>query len=248
MKAKILFQLFLLSGLGIIYITMKSDINGKYNGGTSCSPCHGNQNVATTVAITGLPSLFVTGQTYPLTFTVTNATNPKAGFNIAASAGSFIAGTGSKINGGGAQITHTSPMTAVSNVTTFTFSWKAPNTTAAVSFNAVGNAVNDDQNDSNADQWNSTTLTINGSFPAGVSEVEKNFLKCYPNPSTDKVCIEGVHTQNIQVYNLSGQKMNVASTQSNNNCTLDCSKLAAGTYFVIVHEEGKLLKATFVKQ
>ena len=248
MKSKFLFQLFLLSGLGIIFITMKSDINGKFNNGTSCGNCHGNVNAATTVALTGLPATFVTGQTYPLTLTITNATNTKADFNVAASGGTFIAGAGSKINGMATQITHLSPASAVNNVTTFSFSWKAPNNLVQVTFNAAGNAVNDDGSDSAADQWNIDTHTLNGSYPAGSGDVAKELLKCYPNPATEQVIIEGVQADKILVYNVVGKKIDVAYNIEGNKSILKCNQLANGTYFVLVFENGKILKTTFVKE
>lgn len=248
MKSKFLFQLFLLSGLGIIFITMKSDVNGKFNNGTTCGNCHGNANAATTVALTGLPATFVTGQTYPLTLTITNATNTKAGFNVAASGGTFIAGAGSKINGMANQITHTSPASAVNNVTTFSFSWKAPNNLVQVTFNAAGNAVNDDGSDSPADQWNLDTHTLNGSYPAATTDVTNDILKCYPNPATEQVRIEGIQADKIVVYSILGKQINVPYTIQGNQSILECNQLANGTYFVLAFENGNILKTSFVKQ
>ncbi len=222
MKSKILFQLFLLSALGVIYLTMESNSAGKFNNGNTCGNCHGSLNAATSVIISGLPSLFVTGQTYPLSVIITNATNTKAGFNVSANGGTFIAGVGSKINVAATQITHTTPMNAVNNVTTFSFSWTAPNTTSQVTFNVAGNAVNGDNGDSGADQWNTSSESINGTFPTSVNELSKEFLKTYPNPATEKVIIEGVHADNIFVYNINGEKLNVNFHNYGDKCILDC--------------------------
>ena len=137
----ILSPLFLFASLAMIYITTSSSSTGNVaSSGTSCGSCHGSKNTATTVNLTGLPASYVPGQSYTLTFTVANATNAYAGCNIAASAGTFTAGTGTQLMG--SQITHTAPKAAVSGVTTFTCSWTAPATAGSVTFNAAGNAVN----------------------------------------------------------------------------------------------------------
>lgn len=250
MKRKILFQFLFVGGLAAIFTTLKSDSNGKYNGGTSCSSCHGNMNTNTTVVLTGLPSTFVTGQTYPLSFAISNATNTKAGFNISTSAGTFTAGSGSKVNGAKTQITHTTPKSAASGTTTFDFTWTAPATIGAVTFLAVGNAVNGDGQDNSSDQWNSTTKTVSGSFPASVNDVEKLALKCYPNPTTNVLTIDNINKFNhVIVFDMTGQQQQVSiSYNSNNSCSINCGSLASGMYFVHASIDGKIATTTFEKK
>lgn len=250
MKSKILSQLFLVVSLGIIYITMSSDKTGVYNGGTSCGSCHGNKNTATTVAITGLPTNYVPGQVYPLTFTVSNSTNPKAGFNILVSGGTFTAGTGSKVNTAKTQITHTAPMVASSGMTTFSFSWTAPATSSTVTFSAVGNAVNGNDSDDSGDQWNTTSATVSGGFPASVNNMDQQTIAVYPNPATEYLVVKGInnHATNITVYNVFGQRMNPTYSSNATDCRIDCSQFASGLYFISAIVEGKEVKASFIRK
>jgi len=248
MKTKILFQLFLLTTLGIVYITMSSDVNGRAMSGTSCGSCHGSQNSATTVLLSGLPASYVPGQTYPLTFTVTNSTNAYAGCNIAATAGTFSAGTGTKIKS--SQITHTSPQAAVSNTTTFTCTWTAPLTGASVTINAVGNAVNNDGNASSADQWNTTTVTLSGAWPAAVNNtIETSYVHCYPNPALDYLTVEGINgdVKNIFLYSLLGQSTKPKFSVEAKTIKIDCRNLSSGLYFLNTIVDGKTMKTSFLK-
>lgn len=248
MKSKILFQLVLFVGLGVVFFTMKSDSNGKYNNGTSCGNCHGNLNAATTVVITGLPSTYTPGQTYNLGVAITNATNTKAGFNLLVSGGTLNAGTGSKVNGAKTQITHTAPMNATGTTTTFNFTWTAPTTIMPVNFSAVGNAVNGDNSDSQADQWNTTTNTISGAWPASVNDINTSAITCYPNPATSQIILDGVHaTDQIVVYSLFGQKVNTTCTYNASKCSIDIAALATGTYYVHGVVNGKHVQTSFIK-
>lgn len=249
-RNKLLFQFFLFSSLGLIYLTMSSDINGRYNGGTSCSSCHGSKNTATTVTINGLPSTFVTGQVYNLTLTIANSTNAKAGCNVMVSAGMLGAGTGSKVNTAKTQLTHTAPKSAVSGTTTFDFTWTAPASTTAVTFSAVGNAVNDDGNASSLDQWNSTTATVPGSFPANVNESTWNSLKIYPNPVYNDLVIEGFAgtPDQLRVFDCFGQCLPVSSRAENGRCVVSCSNLPSGYYFIAGGHQGQQYRASFLKQ
>lgn len=247
MKSKLLFQLLLLTGLGIIHVTLSSDVGGKYNGGTSCGSCHGNKNTATTVALNGLPTTFTPGQTYTLNFTVANSTNSLAGFNIQVSGGTFTAGSGSKVNGTKNQITHTAPMSAVSGVSTFNFSWTAPATTTAVTFNAVGNAVNGNNNDDSGDQWNTLSTSVSGSIPSGVESVDKSTIQLYPNPVNDKFSVSGLQGDAvITVYTLSGQRMEQLRSQAS-EASISSASYPAGLYLVVVEDARGMNRFTLVK-
>ncbi|MBP6455321.1 MAG: T9SS type A sorting domain-containing protein [Chitinophagaceae bacterium] len=251
MKSKFIHSSILFIGLSVIFITMKSDVNGKYNNGTTCGSCHGSTNNATTVSIVGLPSTFITNQSYPLTFVVSNSSLPKAGFNIAVSGGTFTAGSGSKTNGAANQITHTAPATATSGISTFSFNWTAPSTTASVTFNGVGNAVNDDNNDSNVDQWNTTTNTISGANPSELITIEKNIrLNCFPNPTTNFITFENLsfEAKNLHLYNLNGQKISAPYIFVDKNCIFNVQHLNNGVYMIHAEVNNKMVVASFIKQ
>lgn len=243
MKSKILFQFFLLAGLGIIFFTMKSDQNGKYNGGNTCGTCHGSVNTATTVALIGLPATFETGKTYNLTYSITNATNSKAGFNILVSGGTLNAGSGSKVNSAKTQITHTTPKSAVSNVTTFDFTWTAPSTITTVNFTTVGNAVNGNGGDS-GDQWNTASYAVQGGFPASVSSIDRTSLTCFPNPSSMSIQLNGINQDaQVDMYNLQGQRINCNMV----NGVISVSQLTNGLYFIHAVQNGKTFVTSFTK-
>lgn len=250
MKKKILTQFFLLSCLGIMYVTLRSDVNGKYNNGTSCGSCHGNVNAATSVLFSGIPATYVTGQSYPVTFTVSNSTNSKAGFNVAVSAGTLTAGTGSKVNGAKTQITHTAPMTMSGNSATFSFTWTAPTTLGTVTFSGAGNAVNGNNSDDSGDQWNVTTASSTGSFPAGLSENSKPAYSIYPNPVVDQLLLDGsdLRAARLTVMNLWGQVMPVRMERTARGLSFDCRSLSAGIYLLHGQIDGQSFTGSFSKQ
>jgi Secretion system C-terminal sorting domain len=245
---KLLFNLLLISGLAVTFITFKSDSNGRYNAGLACGSCHGSLNSATTTAITGLPATFETGKVYNLSVTVAHATFTKAGFNLACTGGTLAAGTGSKVNTAKTQITHTAPMTAVAGTATFNFTWTAPATTTSVVFSVVGNAVNGNGADDAADSWNTTAVTVPGGWPAATRDVNTNAVKCYPNPATSFVTIEGLKdAKNITVTNMCGMVVNVPSTITENKCTVNCANIATGTYVIKAEVNGVVTSTKFVK-
>lgn len=248
MNTKLLLKLFLIACLGLIYNVTKSNQTGIFNNGTNCSTCHGNVSSNTTVALTGLPATYVKGTTYPLSVTVTNTTNTKAGFNLAVSSGTLTAGTGSKVNANGSQITHTAPKTAVANVTTFSFSWTAPTTgTSAVTFNTAGNSVNGNSSDGAGDFWNSVSNTISQAPSGIISNDETSKIKCFPNPTTKFVTIEGENITNISIFNLLGQEMNAEFTSGNDFCTVNCENLPVGTYILKATINGNTVVSSFIK-
>jgi len=251
MKKKILSQLFLFASLGIIYVTMSSDANGKFNSGTSCATCHGSINTATTVLLDGLPSSYALGQTYNLTFRVINTTQAAAGFNIATTGGTFTAGTGSKINTAKTQITHTTPMTISGGQASFNFIWTAPiSGSTAVTFSAVGNAVNNNGNSDAGDQWNNLTTTVPAAFPSSVTEINNGDFSCYPNPVTQNLNIKGLSTdtRDIMIFGITGQVVVPSFIVDNHQCVIDCSRLTAGTYVITANQNGQKVSATFSKQ
>lgn len=245
MKLKFLSSLALMVSLGLMYVAMSSNSGGKYNGGTSCGSCHGSSaSSATTVALTGLPTSFITGQVYTLTFTVTNSTNVQSGFNIQCSAGQFTAGTGSKTNTAKTQITHD----ATSTTNSFTFTWTAPSTTSSVSFNCVGNAVNGNNNDDSGDQWKNISYTVPGAFPTSVSDIANPTLTIYPNPATTEIRIQGAgQTASVNLRNAFGQFVNCPSTVIGSDCIVNLSSLPSGLYIVSVNHNGKVQSAQLVK-
>jgi hypothetical protein len=249
MKSKILFQLFLFSSLGIIYLTMSSKDDGYVNtSGTSCGGggCHGTAlSTETTVAFPGAPTTATTGQVLNLQFTMAHATNVKYGYNIFASGGTLaVVSAGSKLSGG--QLTHQSVLTNG----TVDFKWTAPTTPGTYTLKGVGNAVNGDGSENAADKWNNTSINIVVSFPASVNNVDLTTLKCYPNPTTNNITIDGLTSsaKNIRVHNIYGQQMAVTSSFNANTLVVNSNTLSAGMYFLSAQLDGKTFGASFVKK
>ena len=132
---------------------------------------------------------------------------------------------------------------------TFTFTWTAPASTTAVTFNAVGNAVNGNGNNDSGDQWNTTSVSVPGSFAASVNNVEVIKLNCYPSPTSNFVTIDGIgnSVKDLKVYNVLGQINNITYNQQGNKCVIDCSNLPIGTYYILSNIDGKIAKTSFLK-
>ncbi len=134
-----------------------ADSNGKTgSSATGCGGCHGGQAGATTVTLEG-PRTVLTGQTKTYTVVVAHATQAAAGFNAAfkrnnANTGTLQALTNCQVEN--AEVTHTAPAPLAGGAARFEFRWTAPATTGQVTFNAAGNAVNNDGRATDADDWN----------------------------------------------------------------------------------------------
>lgn len=244
MKSKILSSLALFVSLSIIYVTMQSKDNGYTTSGTSCGSCHGSVSTATTVAFPGALTTAITGQTYNMQFTMSHATFTKYGFNVYASGGTLaVVSAGTKLSGG--QLTHSTVLTNG----TVDFKWTAPTTPGTYTLKGVGNAVNGNGSDDSGDKWNTTSISITVGFPTSVSNVEATAIKCYPNPATNNVVVEGLTSQvnHIVLFNLFGQAIKPAYTFDGDKCNINVCSLSAGTYFVYAVENGKEMKTMFVK-
>jgi len=248
MTLKFPYKLFLIACFAIIYSSLRSDSGGKYNFGTPCSGCHGlNASPNTAVEIIGLPTTFIPGNTYALSFKITNKTNTKAGFNIAVSEGELIAGPGSQVNAFKTQITHTKPMDAVGITSTFDFSWIAPKTANAVLFKAVGNAVNGNNNADDSDQWNTTTTTILPATNGFIDSKQPLSLRCFPNPTTNIVTLEGILIDSLELFNAQGQVIHTNLQLEEKKCTIHCKELKNGVYYIRSHSKEKIYLNQFIK-
>src|SRR5437899_7677105 len=160
-KHTFLFTLFLgLGWAGFLFgYSMGPDpgVNGIFGPTCAQAGCHsGNPvNVAGgTLTLSGLPSAWTPGQTYPLTVTIAKPGQSRFGFQLSAVADATTqqAGTLARISGNvfvvsnaGIQYIEHSNATSVN---TFTVNWTAPSSAAVgtVRFNLAGNAANGDFN------------------------------------------------------------------------------------------------------
>ncbi len=101
--------------------------------GSTCTSCH-SSGTAPTVTFSG-PTSVTSGSVNSYTVTVTGGASGNGGLDVAASAGTFTAGTGTKVLGG--EIVHSSP----SSTKTWTFSWTAPTVTASTTATLYAAAI-----------------------------------------------------------------------------------------------------------
>jgi len=72
---------------------------------------------------------------------------------------------------------------------------------------------------------------INVGSTLGTDDVNKNIVKVYPNPASDKVTVVGLHEGTVvSLYNVSGQKL--LEVVANGDTPIDISSLAQGMYFL----------------
>jgi hypothetical protein len=91
---KLLFSTLLSLGCMATYLTMTSSNTGQMGvAATGCGSCHGSQNNATTITVTGIPATgYVAGTSYPVTLSVARmlaVTLTHAGFDLNFSGGTI---------------------------------------------------------------------------------------------------------------------------------------------------------------
>jgi hypothetical protein len=103
--------------------------------GSTCTACHSQSTTnIPTVMLTG-PTTVTSGSTNSYTLSVSVITAGNGGLDVAASAGTFTAGTGTQVLNG--EITHTAP----SSTHGWTFSWTAPTVTATTTATLYAAAI-----------------------------------------------------------------------------------------------------------
>ena len=113
--------------------------------GCNCHSSNPNDNGDVTVSITG-PQDVQVGTTNSYTISVTGGpAGTTGGYNLCASDGTLIPGTGSEESQG--ELTHTNQ-----NNRSWTFEWTAPGSETVASFTAVGMSSDDDG--TGGDSWN----------------------------------------------------------------------------------------------
>ncbi|OSZ81761.1 hypothetical protein CAP35_00395 [Chitinophagaceae bacterium IBVUCB1] len=153
---------------------------------------------------------------------------------------------------------HSAPLTATGAGMAWAYTanlyWTAPAAGAGqVKFFAVINAVNGTGTVS-GDAPNAGSLTIGES--TSVNNVENNVsFKAFPNPAINTINInaDGIGTGNvtINVYDIRGKVIGTQNASASNNMLntqIDCSKWAAGMYYVQIAKESSSSIITVVKQ
>ncbi len=103
-------------------------------GGSTCKTCHSAGTTLPTVVISG-PATVVSGSTN--SYTLNNSGGPNSGLDVAASAGTFTAGSNTQVMNG--EITHVSSLTTTP--LTWTFNWIAPTVTTTTTVTMYGASI-----------------------------------------------------------------------------------------------------------
>lgn len=245
MKIKILSTVssLLLGSAAIVLLNSSSGgVMGKATAGCSGSGCHAAKSTNTTITLTGIPtSGYVANQTYSMTLQVANSSKPKAGFDLLVSAGTIQSASSGTMPMGN-ELHHTTPGTAASGVTTWTFVYKAPATISGITFSVSANAVDGTGTAAN-DEWNNAAFNYTGSFAASVESVEESPFTLYPNPATDRIQVHGGQVNHLRLFNIFGQVLLTSTTNQ-----LELASLANGTYFVMIEASGHRYVEQIVKQ
>lgn len=223
-----------------LFYSFSTGITGKTKkNGQGCTCHNSSPSTSVNVVIDG-PSQLNTGETGNYTVTITGGTLTRGGTNIAASAGTLIAGTGLQLLS--EELTHTSPMAPSNNAVTFSFQFTAPATAGNVTLFANGNSVNFNGS-SSGDSWNfaddkiisvSSATDLKDENKPSQFVLEQNFPNPF-NPVTKisyQVKEEGL--VQLKIYNLVGSEVallvNEVKEQGYYSVSYDASNLPSGVY------------------
>lgn len=142
-----------------------SGFSGK--SGSTCTSCH-SSGTAPTVTMTG-PTSVASGSTNTYTISVSTVTAGNGGVDVAASAGTFAAGTGTKVLNG--EIVHSAP----SSTHSWTFSWTAPTVTATTTATLYAAAIDSFSGGTGTLQQNITVTAATPTPTIGVSPASLSF-------------------------------------------------------------------------
>jgi hypothetical protein len=192
------------------------------------------------------------------TVTLTNTSNAvKAGFQLTAlnaanqKMGTLTAGTGCSIgNGGGRQyVRQSSPRTLSNGATSWTFTWKAPETVVddSIHFYFVSLCAN-----GNGQKTGDNVLVSKKSvvLPPQVSAahdgIDQSGVRVFPNPAKSTMSMEFPGHSKFKIKSVAGQ--NVLEGEITHQKNVNVSELESGLYFVIFESGGKTVSKTFIKE
>src|SRR5215469_11486822 len=204
-----------------------SGFSGK--SGSTCTGCHSSSTSVPTITLTG-PTTVTSGSTNSYTLSVSVITAGNGGLDVAASAGTFAAGTGTQVLNG--EITHTAP----SSTHSWTFSWTAPTVTATATATLYAAAIDSFGGGTGTLQQ---TITINPPAPPptiGVSPASLtfNYTSGGNAPSAQNVAVSSSGSAFNYTVASSATWLTATpasgATPGNLSVSVNPSGLAAGTY------------------
>jgi Viral BACON domain len=203
-----------------------SGFSGK--SGSTCTSCH-SSSTAPTVTMSG-PASVTSGSTNSYTISVSTVTAGNGGVDVAASAGTFAAGTGTKVLNG--EIVHSSP----SSSHTWTFSWTAPTVTATTTATLYAAAIDSFSGGTGTLQQG---ITVTAAAPAptiGVSpaSLSFNYQSGGATPAAQSIAVSSSAAALNYTVATSATWLNATpasgTTAGNVSVSVNPGSLAAGTY------------------
>jgi hypothetical protein len=84
--------------------------------------------------------------------------------------------------------------------------------------------------------------------PVGITKLKESaeVIELYPNPTSGNITLDRVITGQLNVFNVTGQKVYTKTLESTQNVNL--SSLQEGTYLLSIKEGDKYLQQTIVIQ
>ena len=257
MKKHYIFK-FLLLLIPISAFLLMSSSGGRTDGRTgspgdgskTCASCHSGGNFNASVEISS--NIPVTGYLLNTDYTIninTTSSSSTHGFQLTAEnnsntkIGSFIQGSGSKVNGG--RITHSTPSASGD----WSFTWKSPATDLGkVTFYTAVNAAN-----GNGDAFDDSDQTVTGttSSPSlSISEANRLDFEMYPNPAKENLIIQlpsGANKAIVSFYDYVG-RLALTKNISDSNSRINVSELSSGIYILKVIAGTKIGSQKFIKR
>jgi Viral BACON domain len=196
---------------------------------STCTSCHSGSTNIPTITLSG-PTSVASGSTNSYTLSVSVVTAGNGGLDVAASAGTFAAGTGTRVLNG--EITHSAP----SSTHSWTFSWTAPTVTATTTATLYAAAI---------DSYGGGTgtirqaITVNAPAPAptiGVSPASLtfNYQSGGTVPAAQNVAVSSSGTAFNYTVSTSATWLTATpasgSTPGSVSVSVNPAALAAGTY------------------
>ena len=224
----------LLSGLVVMAVLSLSVPANAFGGGESgysgkngvtCTQCHSN-GTAPKVTLTG-PVSVASGSTNTYTLTISGTGN--GGLDVAASAGTFAAGSGTKVANG--EITQSSPSSSHS----WLFSWTAPTVTSTTTATVYGAAVDSFSGGTGTITQNVTvTASSNPSLTLAPSSLNFSYAIGGSTPGAQTISVNSSGTALNYTVAVSGGTWLSASgggtTPGNISVSVNPSTVPAGTY------------------
>ncbi len=225
----------------------------------NCTQCHSgtiNSGTGTRTITSDIPAGgYVTGETYTIIATITEAGINKFGFEVTAEknadnskVGTMVItnSTETKVIGGSA-VTHKSTGTSGAGSKSWSFNWIAPAVgTGDVTFYGAFNATNGNGATSSDNVYTATLLVSESLTNSVVEFSDKNAVTVFPNPVISSFeILSNKSIDRIKVFGMDGKI--IKSIVQNEN-RFDASRLASGLYFIQITTDGTTVTKKLIKK